>query len=380
MSLAATVGFDASLWELGHGLLNGIALVPVSLALRDDPWQLKPYYRELGVTIAFHAPSYLRVSEKLPFEGLRILLTGGEAPNLRDVRHHASKLAFWNFYGPTEATIVVSGGLIVGNHDSDTPLTVGRPLPNTEISIRHNDGSQVPPGVEGELWLGGIGIQHGYLNQPGLSAEHFVSTQEGLFYRSGDYGRWTANGEIEITGRIDQQIKLNGQRVELGEIEQILCTSPEVANAVVLVEELDMGVKVLKAFVQPENDAVPTEARLRAFLAEHLSAYMIPSSIMTVPVIPLTPAGKVDRNALSNHAKQQDKEAVREMPQNPIEKRIAAIWSDLLSLPVARNDNFFALGGEQSACCNAGTSSDRNAGAAGVGSNAFCSSDNCGVC
>ncbi|MBZ4218930.1 MAG: amino acid adenylation domain-containing protein [Chlorobium sp.] len=345
MSLAATVGFDASLWELGHGLLNGIALVPVSLALRDDPWQLKPYYRELGVTIAFHAPSYLRVSEKLPFEGLRILLTGGEAPNLRDVRHHASKLAFWNFYGPTEATIVVSGGLIAGNHDSDTPLTVGRPLPNTEISIRHNDGSQVPPGVEGELWLGGIGIQHEYLNQPGLSAEHFVSTQEGLFYRSGDYGRWTANGEIEITGRIDQQIKLNGQRVELGEIEQILCTSPEVANAVVLVEELDMGVKVLKAFVQPENNAVPTEARLRAFLAEHLSAYMIPSSIMTVPVIPLTPAGKVDRNALSNHAKQQDKEAVREMPQNPIEKRIAAIWSDLLSLPVARNDNFFALGG-----------------------------------
>ena len=345
MSLVATVGFDASLWELGHGLITGIALVPVSQALRDDPWQLKPYYRELGVTIAFHAPSYLRVSEKLPFEGMRILLTGGEAPNIRDVRHHARQLAFWNFYGPTEATIVVSGGLISGNHDADTPLTVGRPLPNAEISIRHNDGSQVPPGAQGELWLGGIGIAHGYLNQPALSAKHFMTTQNGIFYRSGDYGRWTAEGQIQITGRIDQQIKLNGQRVELGEIEQMLCKSPAVANAVVLVEELDTGVKVLKAFVQPENDTLPAETSLTEFLAEHLSAHMIPSSIMTVPVIPFTPAGKVDRNALLNHAKQQNMRAVRKMPQNPFEKRVAAIWSEVLNIPVARNDNFFALGG-----------------------------------
>ena len=345
MSLVATVGFDASLWELGHGLITGIALVPVSQALRDDPWQLKPYYRELGVTIAFHAPSYLRVSEKLPFEGMRILLTGGEAPNSRDVRHHASQLAFWNFYGPTEATIVVSGGLITADHDEETPLTVGQPLPNVKISIRHSDGSQVSPGVRGELWLGGIGIAHGYLNQPALSAEHFVTTQDGFFYRSGDYGRWTAEGQIEIIGRIDHQIKLNGQRVELGEIEQMLCKSPGVANAVVLVDELETGVKVLKAFVQPENDMLPTEASLTAFLAEHLSAHMIPSSIMTVPVIPFTAAGKVDREALHNHTKQQDKSTVRQMPQNPLEKRVAAIWSEVLNIPVARNENFFALGG-----------------------------------
>ncbi|TLU58765.1 MAG: amino acid adenylation domain-containing protein [Chlorobium sp.] len=345
IALVSTASFDASLWELGHGLLSGIALVPVSQSLRDDPWLLKPYYRELGVTIAFHAPSYLRVSEQLPFEGLRILLTGGEAPNYNDLRHYADRCAFWNFYGPTEATIVVSGEHILSDHDPDMPLSVGRPLPNVRISIRREDGSLVPPGAKGELWLGGIGIAHGYINQPKLSAMHFVATPETLFYRTGDFGHWNTEGQIVISGRIDQQIKLNGQRVELGEIEQILCRHPEVANAVVLVEESEINVKVLKAFVQPNNQAALSEVSLTAFLAEHLSAHMIPSTIIPVAVIPLTPAGKIDRQALLNHARQQHRSVVQEMPQDPLEKRIAAIWSDLLKLPVARNDNFFALGG-----------------------------------
>ena len=345
ISLVSTAGFDASLLELGFGLLSGIALVPVSQSLRDDPWLLKPYYRELGVTIAFHAPSYLRVSEQLPFEGLRILLTGGEAPNHNDLRHHADRCAFWNLYGPTEAAIVVSGEHILFDHDPDMPLSVGRPLPNVRISIRRDDGSQVPPGAQGELWLGGIGIAHGYLNLPKLSAMHFVATPETLFYRTGDYGHWNADGQIVISGRIDQQIKLNGQRVELGEIEQTLCQHPKVANAVVLVEESESNVKVLKAFVQPKEHDSLSEVTLRAFLAKHLSAHMIPSTIIPIAVIPLTPAGKVDRKALLNHARQQHKSVVQEMPQDPLETSVAAIWSDLLKLPVARNDNFFALGG-----------------------------------
>ena len=167
MSLIATVGFDASLWELGDMLISGIALVPVSPALRDDPWLLKQYYRELGVTIAFHTPSYLRISEQTPFEGLRILLTGGEAPNHRDAFHHAEQLAFWNFYGPTETTIVAAGGHIPSDYDPEVPLTVGRPLPNVRISLRREDGLPVPPGERGELWIGGIGIAPGYLNRPG---------------------------------------------------------------------------------------------------------------------------------------------------------------------------------------------------------------------
>ncbi len=345
MSLVSSTGFDASLWELGHGLLNGITLVPVSPGLREDPWMLKRYYREFGVTVAFHAPSYLRVSEQVPFEGLRMLFTGGEAPNHHDLKHHAGQSEFWNFYGPTEATIVVSGKRIMSDHNPDIPMTTGAPLANVRISVRHTDGFRVPPGVQGELWLGGIGIASGYLNRPDLSSGHFVLTPDGLFYRSGDYGRWNAEGEIEINGRSDHQIKLNGQRVELGEIEQTLCNHPELLNAVVLAEELEKGVKVLKAFIQPKADASPTEASLTAFLAEYLSAHMIPARIISLPAIPLTPAGKVDRDALLKIASEQENSVLLEMPQEPLEKRIAAIWSEVLGHPVGRNDNFFALGG-----------------------------------
>jgi len=345
MSVVSSIGFDASLWELGHGLLNGIALVPVSPALRDDPWLLKRYYRESGVTVAFHTPSYLRVSEKVPFEGLRILLTGGEAPNHNDLKHHAERCEFWNFYGPTEATIVVAGVRVGRDHDPDIPMTVGRPLANLRISIRRSDGSLVPPGVKGELWLGGIGIAHGYVNRANLGEECFVSTPDGLFYRTGDYGRWTADGYIEIIGRVDHQIKLNGQRVELGEIEQTLCNHPAIHNAVVLADELDSGVKVLKAFIQKNNEESPSEDSLLAFLAEHLAAHMIPASIISLSTIPLTPAGKVDRDALLNLAKNQNNTVVLQEPQGTLEKQIAAIWTDVLDHPVSRNDNFFALGG-----------------------------------
>ena len=344
MSLVATVGFDASLWELGHGLMNGIALVPVSQDLRDDPWLLKRYYREQGVTIAFHTPSYLRISEQTPFEGLRILFIGGEPPNHRDVQHHADRSEFWNCYGPTETTILVSMERILSDTDLDVPLSVGRPLPNVRISVRREDGTTVPPGVQGELWLGGIGVARDYLNRPDLSAERFLTTPEGRYYRSGDYGRWTPDGQVLICGRLDDQIKINGQRVELGEIEQTLRAHPEVADAVVLVDTLVDGAKVLRAFVHP-RDAAPSDASLMTFLADTLPVHMLPASITPVAAIPLNPAGKVNRKALLECAKQQTETLVKEAPQDEVEARIAAIWADVLGVPVGRNDNFFALGG-----------------------------------
>ncbi|NTW69316.1 MAG: amino acid adenylation domain-containing protein [Chlorobiaceae bacterium] len=346
IALVSTITFDASLWEMGHGFFSGIAMVPVAPALREDPWQMKPYYRDLGVTVAFHTPSYLRVSEKLPFEGLRILLTGGEAPNHNDVALYAGSVAFWNFYGPTEATIVVSGALIPGDHDPRCPISVGTPLSNMQISVRRDDGSPVPPCAEGEIWLGGLGIARGYLNQPEESAMHFVESPEGLFYRSGDYGRWSREGQLEISGRIDQQIKLNGQRVEPGEIEQMLSLHPSVVTAVVLADELQSGVKVLRAFVQPENMSLFSEAKLLDYLSGHLSLHMVPASIMAVAVIPLTPSGKVDRMALFSSLQEKRKSDVHvEMLQSPLERKVGAIWADLLEQSVVGSDNFFALGG-----------------------------------
>ncbi len=351
MSLAATVGFDASLLELGMALFNGISLVPVSYLLREDPWQLKQYYHELKVTIAFHTPSYLRISEQVPFKSLRILLTGGEAPNQRDVEFHANHLAFWNGYGPTETSIIVSLTQLTDRSDSTTSLSVGRPLPNVNISLRREDGSRVPPGVRGELWIGGIGVAHDYQNRPELSAESFVNRPEGRFYRSGDYGIWSEKGEIVIGGRMDHQVKLNGQRVELGEIEEVLCMHEDVADAVVLVENLASGM-ILRAFIQANDeiagDQAPSETILTDFLVERLPTHMLPASITLIASVPLTPAGKVDRIALLEFqkAEQRIKTVSGSAPKGQFERRIAETWSDVLGVPVNRNDNFFALGGD----------------------------------
>ncbi|MBP2291311.1 non-ribosomal peptide synthetase [Azospirillum rugosum] len=346
MSLAATPGFDASLWELGLALLHGMALVPVSHDLRDDPWALKAFYAALGVTVAFHSPSYLRVSQDTPFRGLRVLLTGGEAPNADDARHHAADLAFWNAYGPTEASILVSMGRI--RPDAGVLVPAGRPLPNTRVSLRRADGTPVPPGVAGELWLGGAGLARGYLNQPDLTAGSFVETTEGRFYRTGDLGRWDADGQLVLCGRIDHQVKLHGQRVELGEIEQALRDHPGVAEAVVLLDRAAEGTKSLRAFARPTDGAtLPEDEDWRAFLADRLPVYMVPASVTPVASIPLTTAGKIDRDALLRlaHAQPHPGKAARHLPAGELETRIAALWADLLGTDIAREDNFFALGG-----------------------------------
>ena len=345
-SLVATPGFDASLWELGAALLHGMALVPVSRALRDDPWSLKQWYKTHGVTVAFHAPSWLRVSRQTPFDGLRVLITGGEAPNHDDAKHHANHLALWNAYGPTETCIFVCAEQMPPQPDVDHPLAVGRPLANTRISIRRDDGHPVPPGVTGEVWLGGTGLARGYLNNPDLTAARFVETPDGRFYRSGDLGRWTDDGRLQLAGRIDQQIKLHGQRLELGEIEQALCSHPAVDEAVAQVEASKDDTKVLRAFVRLRSSAAtPSEEAWRSYLADRLPTYMVPASVTAVAAIPLTLAGKIDRDALLRAPRERSEGAAKNPPSSEMETRVAAVWSEMLGVRVWREDNFFALGG-----------------------------------
>ena len=351
IALVAIPGFDASLWELGMALLNGNAVVPISQDLRNDPWALKPFYRDLGVTVAFHAPSYLRVSKTVPFEGLRVLIAGGEAPNHDDARHHANQLSFFNGYGPTETTIIVSLGPITPACGASAPIPAGRPVPNTRLTFRRPDGTPVPPGMVGELWISGIGVADGYLNRPALTAERFVDTDEGHFYRSGDLGRWTPDGQLELSGRLDDQVKLNGQRVEPAEIQQVLTSHPAVAAAAVLVDTAATnGIRVLRGFVQLNEEATPPHERVelpnwRSYLGLHLPAFMIPASVTVVPTIPLTPAGKINRAALLAMGTADGPQETHEAPQGELEIRIAALWAECFGVEVSRQDNFFALGG-----------------------------------
>ena len=346
ISLAATPGFDASLWELGIGLLHGMAIVPVSRALRDDPWALKEWYKRSGVTVAFHSPSYLRISKRTPFEGLRVLLTGGEAPNHEDAGDYAGPLDFWNAYGPTETSILVCAEQLSPAPDPSRPLPAGRPLANTRISIRRTRGEPAPPGVVGEVWLGGAGLARGYLNNPDLTAQRFVQTPEGRFYRSGDLGRWTDDGRLELAGRIDHQVKLHGQRVELGEIERALSSHAGIDDAVVLVEASAGDTKALRAFVHLRDGAPsPSQAEWRDYLADRLPAYMVPASVTRVDAIPLTSAGKVDRDALLRSPREPDDSVPKTAPRGEMETRVASVWQDLLGCAVSLEDNFFALGG-----------------------------------
>ena len=355
VALVATPAFDASLWEMGLALLHGLPLVPVTRAEREDPWSVKDLYRDLGVTIAFHAPSYLRVSRDKPFPAsLRLLLTGGEAPSREDAACYPG-LAFWNCYGPTETSIIVSLGLIPADHPPGRALHVGRPLPDTVISIRRADGSRVPPGAVGEVWLGGGGVGGGYLNNPQQQAKVFIDTPEGRFYQSGDLGRWSSDGMLELVGRIDHQVKLHGQRVEPAEIEQQLLAHASVRQAAVIVDKGAGDTKLLRGFVHLKEgaDALSNDA-WRGFLSGRLPPHMVPATIIAVPGIPVTPNGKVDRKRLLDLLRDHDHHPggapTRTPPRGPLEQRIADSWAALLGgqadgLTVAREDNFFALGG-----------------------------------
>lgn len=345
-SLVATPGFDASLWELGAALTNGMALAPTPRTVRDDPWALKRYYKANGVTVAFHAPSYLRVSKQTPFDGLRILITGGEAPNHDDARCHAGYLDCWNAYGPTEACIFVCAERLSADPDPTRPLPVGRPLANTRFSIRREQGDRVPPGAKGEVWLSGIGLARGYLNNSPLTAQRFVETPDGRFYRTGDLGRWREDGLLELSGRIDHQVKLHGQRLEPGEIEHALLSHPAVEEAVALMKPAANETQALWAFVRLRpGAAVPAEDEWRDYLVARLPQYMVPAGVIPVAAVPLTPAGKIDRPALLQLVKQRSSVTAGNRPSGQVELRIAAAWKDLLGTDVSREDNFFALGG-----------------------------------
>ncbi|MDH2390581.1 non-ribosomal peptide synthetase [Streptomyces sp. HNM0663] len=293
--------------------------------------------------------------------GLRVALCGGEpmSPFLA-ARLCARARQVWNIYGPTETTIWSTAHAVTPGDRGVVP--VGRPLPDTTLHLLDEERRPVAPGERGEVWIGGGGVTRGYAGEPRLTAERFVadpfSSSGGRLYRTGDMGRLNAEGELELLGRADHQIKIRGHRVEPGEIESRLAEVPSVAEAVVVPRKAGESLRLV-AYVRPKKGSLLDEAQLRAHAESRLPRHMLPAVYLTVDEWPRTPNGKIDRRALaelrvpepSHHPvapahTQESAAGPSGSGAHEVVDALAAIWQDVLGAsPPSTKADFFALGG-----------------------------------
>jgi len=291
-------------------------------------------------------------SEKAHSElsGVRLLnvtgdaLSGQKLAQWEQLRPRGTRLI--NTYGPTEGTVSCTAGYMDGARASEG-VTIGKPFANTPIFILDEGGAPCPVGVSGELHIGGVQVARGYLNQAEQTAERFVDSPlegGGRLYKTGDLGRWQADGRVEFLGRRDDQVKIRGYRVELGEVEARLSSQPEVAEVAVVARANDSGEKELFAYYT--GPAAPSAEELNRYARGVLADYMVPTGYVKLPRLPLTANGKVDRKALPTWEQNARCGADYVAPEGETEQAIARIWAELLRVDrVGRHDNFFELGG-----------------------------------
>lgn len=341
----APISFDVSVWECFWPLITGCRLVLAGPGEHRDPHRIAQLVQEHGVTTLHFVPPLLQlfIDEPLVAEctSLRRLFSGGEAlpAELRNrVLARLPAVQLHNRYGPTETAINVTHWQCAASDGERSPI--GRPLGNVICRVLDEQLNPLPAGVPGELCIGGIGLARGYLGRAGLTAERFVADPLGAagarLYRTGDRARWNADGVLEYLGRLDQQVKLRGFRVEPEEIEARLLAQAGIAQAVVLVRDAQ-----LIGYYTADTEL--DEQRVKTALAAELPEYMVPALLMRLDAMPLSPSGKLDRRALPEPV-WQTREHVE--PHTPLQLQIAAIWREVLGLPrIGLRDDFFALGG-----------------------------------
>jgi amino acid adenylation domain-containing protein len=345
-------GFDVSVWELFWPLREGAVLVVAGPDEHRDPARLARTIREQHVTVAHFVPSVLDLFLSEPAAatctGLRRVFASGEAlpaPTAR--RFHATLpgVSLVNLYGPTEAAVDVT------HHPcrpgDDGPVPIGRPVANTRTYVLDKALRPCPPGVPGELYLAGAQLADGYLRRPALSACRFVADPYGpagsRMYRTGDIVRQRRDGVLLYLGREDQQVKLHGRRLELGEIESLLRADDSVGTCCAV---LDPARQRLIAYVTPGAQPPPDPARLRARLAERLPAAAVPGAVVVLDRLPLTSNGKLDRAALPPPAPPVQPTGPDSAPRTPREKAVARAFAAVLGGPEPdRDTDFFAAGG-----------------------------------
>ena len=350
----APISFDVSVWECFWPLITGSQLLLAGPGEHRDPHRIAQLVQEFGVTTLHFVPPLLSLFIDEPLSArctsLRRVFSGGEAlpAELRNrVLAQLPSAQLHNRYGPTETAINVTHWHCTEADGERSPI--GRPLGNVLCRVLDSELNPVPAGVSGELCIGGLGLARGYLGRPGLSAERFVADPLGSagarLYRTGDRARWSADGVIEYLGRLDQQVKLRGFRIEPQEIEARLLAQDGVAQVAVQVRDTVAGPQLIGYYTAPDvaEDQDALNTRLNAALAAELPDYMVPAQLLRLDTMPLSPSGKLDRRALPE-PQWQVREHVE--PVSVLEQQIAGIWRDVLGLArIGLRDDFFALGG-----------------------------------
>ncbi|PSL44170.1 non-ribosomal peptide synthase protein (TIGR01720 family)/amino acid adenylation domain-containing protein [Chitinophaga niastensis] len=342
----AGMGFDAFGWEVWPYLCAGAVVNILSDDQRLSPAAIVDVYFREAITHGFLSTAL--VHEFIREAGhqltaLKYLLTGGDKLGATDVSGLSYKVI--NNYGPTENSVVTTW-YPLSEKDSHTAPLIGAPVSNTCVYVLDKHLQLCPVGVPGEICIAGTGLSRGYLHQPALTIEKFIThpLSERL-YRTGDLGRWQPDGTLAYIGRIDDQVKIRGYRIELGEIESVLQQSGLVSQAVVLAPADPQGHRRLVAYVVPPGDDFNRKDIL-SYLKDTLPAYMVPGILIALTALPLTANGKVDRKSLPD----VDMEAITAKaymaPRNATEQALSALWEDLLGISrIGIYDNFFELGG-----------------------------------
>jgi amino acid adenylation domain-containing protein/non-ribosomal peptide synthase protein (TIGR01720 family) len=360
-----TISFDVAFQEIFATWASGGTLVLISEALRRDMPLLARFIGDKNIERLFlpfvalqQLAEVFSVGETIP-ASLKEVITAGEqlqiTQQVRSFFNQAANCSLYNQYGPSESHVVTAFALDKCPETWASLPPIGRPIDKLELYVLDEQLQLVPTGVIGALYIGGVGLARGYLNQPELTAERFIphlfSQEPGRrLYRTGDLARYRTDGNLEFLGRYDTQVKLRGFRIELGEIEIVLTRHPSIRESVVLLREDNAGEKSLVAYVLMSNrDGAerPSIDELQQYLYARLPEYMVPSAFVVLDTFPLTPSGKVDRRALPMP---DDTSRVRTAtfvgPRTQTEEILAHIWAEVLHLErVSIHENFFVLGG-----------------------------------
>ncbi|HXW13582.1 MAG TPA: amino acid adenylation domain-containing protein, partial [Terriglobia bacterium] len=360
-SVKTSLNFVDSMWEVFGPLLRGVPTVILSDQAVRDPVELVQTLASHAVTRIVAVPSLLRavlgsypnLGNRLP--SLKLWVSSGEAllPDLcRQFYQAMPNATLLNLYGSTEVAGDVTAHVVPPTPDDREIIPLGRPIDNTRCYVLDAQLQPVPIGVHGDLYIGGECLARGYYNRPELMAERFIADPfsahpQARLYKTGDRVRYLPDGSLQYLGRADQQVKIRGFRVEMEEIETILMQHPAVSVAAVIFREGILGEKHLVAYVVPRQSANPPTPRpLRDFLKQRMPDYMVPADFITLKALPLTPTGKIDRQALPILSRPQQADGFYVPPRDLLESQLVKIWEEILNVrPIGIEQDFFDLGG-----------------------------------